>query len=99
MAQKKRITNTTLVLTAVIGSITILAMMFANNLWDSKLSKGVTNDAVSAVSAFYLEAMADQRSKAVTNLVNNNFEELETAVAFIDNEKIDSPGKIEEYHR
>lgn len=94
MARKKRITNTTLVLTAVIGSISVLAMMFANNLWDSKLSKDVTNDAVSAVSAFYLEAMADQRSKAVTNLINNNFEELETAIAFIDSETIDSQEKL-----
>lgn len=89
-----KITNKTLVLTAVIGSLLILCMMAANTLWDSRLSNDATNEAVSKVSAFYLEAMADRRAKSITNLISSNFEELETAVAFIENEQIESPEEL-----
>jgi len=45
MAQKKRITNKTLVLTAVAGSLLIMAMVTANTLWVSKRSNDATNEA------------------------------------------------------
>lgn len=56
MTQKKKITDKTLVLTAIIGSLLIMAMVIANTLWVSKQSSDATNEAVSAVSSFYLEA-------------------------------------------
>ena len=94
MTQKKKITNKTLVLTAVIGSILILAMISANTLWASKLSSDATNEAVSAVSSFYLEAMADRRAKTITNLINNGFDEMEKAVALIESEKVESQEEL-----
>lgn len=94
MTQKKKITNKTLILTAVIGSLLILAMMSANTIWASKQSNDATDEAVSAVSSFYLEAMADRRAKTITNLINNNFDEMEKAVAFIEDEKIDSQEEL-----
>ena len=81
MTQKKKITDKTLVLTAIIGSLLITAMVIANTLWVSKRSNDATNEAVSAVSSFYLEAMADRRAKIITNLINNNFDEMEKAQA------------------
>lgn len=90
MAQKKKITNKTLALTAIIGSLLIMAMVSANALWVSKQSSDATNEAVSAVSSFYLEAMADRRAKTITNLINNNFDEMEKAVEFLDDEQVDS---------
>ena len=94
MTQKKKITNKTLVLTAVIGSLLIMAMVTANTLWVSKQSSDATNEAVSAVGSFYLEAMADRRAKIITNLINNNFDEMEKAVDYIDHEKIDSQEEL-----
>ena len=94
MTQKKKITDKTLVLTAIIGSLLITAMVIANTLWVSKQSSDATNEAVSAVSSFYLEAMADRRAKIITNLINNNFDEMEKAVDYIDHEKIDSQEEL-----
>lgn len=94
MTQKKKITDKTLVLTAIIGSLLIMAMVIANTLWVSKQSSDATNEAVSAVSSFYLKAMADRRAKIITNLINNNFDEMEKAVDYIDHEKIDSQEEL-----
>ena len=90
----QKITNKTLVLTAVIGSLLIMAMVTANTLWVSKQSTDATNEAVSAVSSFYLDAMADRRAKTITNLINNNFDEMGKAVAFIEDEQVNSQEEL-----
>ena len=88
MAKKIRITKKAVVLTAVIGSLLIMASITANTIWESKQAAAATDEAVSAVSAFYLEAMADRRAKAITNLINDSFDEMEKAVTFIEGEQI-----------
>lgn len=94
MAPKRKITNKTLALTAIIGSLLIMAMVSANSLRAAKQSSDATDEAVSAVSSFYLEAMADRRAKTITNLINNNFEEMEKAVDFLDDEQVDSQEEL-----
>lgn len=94
MRQKKKITTKTFLLTAVIGSLLIMAMLLANTIWSSKRTSTATDEAVSAVSAFYLEAMADRRAKTITNLISNSFEEMETAVSFIADEKVESQEEL-----
>ena len=84
MKQKKQISNRTIVFTAVIGSLIVMAMMIANTLWSSRQSTVVTDEAVSNVSTFYLEAMADRRARTITNLINNNFDHMEKAVGYIE---------------
>ncbi|MCR5302415.1 MAG: GGDEF domain-containing protein [Lachnospiraceae bacterium] len=88
MKQKKQISNKTIVWTAVLGSLTVILMVTANTLWSSRKTNEATNEAVSAVSSFYLEAMADRRAKTITNLINSNFEQMEKAVDFIADEGI-----------
>ncbi len=88
MKKKKRITQKTFVFTAVIGSVLIMALLVVSTLWSSKMTNSATNEAVSAVSEFYLEAMADRRAKTITNLINNNFDQMEKAMAFIADEDI-----------
>lgn len=90
MKGKKKITNRTIVLTAVIGSLLVTAMVTANTLWSSRQTGIATDEAVSEVSSFYLEAMADRRSKTITNLINSNFDQMEKAVELIKGEDIDS---------
>ena len=92
--QKKQMTKRTFVLTAVIGSLLIVAMVIVNTLWASKQTVAATDEAVSAVSSFYLEAMADRRAKTIKNLISDNFEEMEKAVAFIEDEKVDSQEEL-----
>ena len=40
----------------------------------------MTDEAVSTVSSFYLEAMADQRAQTISNLIDYNFEHMEKAL-------------------
>ena len=87
MNGKRKISNRTVVLTAVIGSLLIAAMMSANTLWSSRRNSAATNEAVSAVSSFFLEAMADRGAKTITNLIGSDFEQMEKAVAYIADEK------------
>ena len=86
MKENKKITNKTIVLTAVIGSMLVVAMVTANTLWASKQTAAATDEAVSAVSSFYLEAMADRRAQTITNLIDSNFDQMEKAVEMIKGE-------------
>ena len=94
MNGKRKISNRTVVLTAVIGSLLIAAMMSANTLWSSRRNSAATNEAVSAVSSFFLEAMADRGAKTITNLIGSDFEQMEKAVAYIADEKIASQEEL-----
>ncbi len=94
MNSKKKITNRTIVLTAVIGSIVVMAMITANTLWSSKQTGIATDEAVSEVSSFYLEAMADRRARTITNLINSNYEQMEKAVELIKGEQIGSQDEL-----
>ncbi len=96
MTGKKPITNRKIVMTAVIGIVLILAMVSANTLWTSKKANDATDEAVSAVSTFYLEAMADRRAKIITNQINEDFAEMEKAVDFIRDEDIDSQKDLQD---
>ncbi len=92
--KSKRITEKTVSVTAAIGSVLIMLMIIANTYWISKQAISSTNQAVAAVSAFYLESMADRRAKTITNLINNNFDYMEKAVSLIDDEQIDSQQEL-----
>lgn len=94
MNRKIHLTNKTFVLTAVIGSFLILAMLTANTVWSSKQTGSATEEAVSAVSAFYLDAMADRRSKIITNMINNTFDEMEKALVFLEGENVSSQEEL-----
>lgn len=96
MRKKKRITTRTFVLTAVSGSLLIMFMVMANTLWASRQTITATNEAVSSVSSFYLETMADHRARIITNLINDSFDEMEKALLFIDEE---APKTQEELQR
>ena len=85
----KRVTNKTFVLTATIGSILIMIMIMVNSIWSAKQTYTATDDAVSAISSFYLEAMADRRAKTITNLISNNFTQMEKALTTFSDEGIE----------
>ena len=94
--KSKRITEKAVTITAAIGSVLIMVMVIADTYWASKQAISSTNQAVSAVSAFYLESMADRRAKTITNLINNNFDYMEKAVSVINDEKIESQEDLRE---
>ena len=94
MDKTNRITKRTIALTAAIGSLLVMATVTANTIWLSRQTTAATDEAVSAVSAFYLEAMADRRAKSITNLINDSFDEMEKAVTFIEGEQIESQQEL-----
>ena len=91
---KKQITRKTFILTAIIGGILLMAMVITNAVVSARQTTKATNEAVSEVSSFYLEAMADRRSKTITNLINNNFAQMEKAVDYIAGEGIKSEEEL-----
>ena len=94
--KKKRITNKIFFLTAVIGSLLIVALVTAFAVWASNQTMLKTEEAVSAISRFYLETMADHRAQTVSNQINNEFNEMEKALDFIREEKIESQEELRE---
>ena len=96
MSKKKRIKNRTIVLTAVIGSLLIVAFVMIGGLWNYKTTAEATDEAVSAVSAFYLETMADSHAKTITNLISSSFDEMRIATVYIANEDVNSEEDLRE---
>ncbi len=88
MKKKRRITPKVFIFTAVTGGILIILVLVFSTLWTSRRTESATNEAVSAVSEFYLEAMADRRARTITNLINSNFEQMEKAMLFVGDENI-----------
>ena len=80
----------TFLLTAVIGSLIVMAMVTVSSIWSARQTLSAADEAVSTVSSFYLETMAGRRARMVTNQINLNFEHMETALAFIEEEEIES---------
>ena len=94
MTNKKDINNKRFVYTAVIGSALVMAVLAFSTIWASRKTISTTDEAVSAVSSFYLEAMADQRARTIDNLINNNFEHMNTALTVIRDEDIRSQEEL-----
>ena len=90
MKNKIRITTKTFILTAVIGSVLLIAFILASMVRSYRQTVSVTNEAVSSVSSFYLEAMADRRAKTISNLIDNNFEFMRKALSSIEDEGIET---------
>ena len=90
MKRQRQITRKTFILTATIGGILLMAMVIINTYLSYGQTVTATNEAVSEVSSFYLEAMADRRAKTITNLINSNFDQMNKAVDYLSNEKIGS---------
>ncbi len=88
MTNKRDINNKRFVYTAIIGLVLVMVILAFATIWASRKTVSATDEAVSAVSSFYLEAMADQRARTVDNLINYNFEQMETALTVIRDEDI-----------
>lgn len=90
----KWISEKSFVITAAVGSVLITAILIVSTLWASNQTVSSTNDAVSAVSSFYLEAMADHNAQTITNLIDSNFDQMDKAVDFIRGEGIESQEEL-----
>lgn len=94
MTNKRDINNKRFIYTAVIGMALVMVILAFSTIWASRKTVSATDEAVSAVSSFYLEAMADQRARTVDNLINNNIEQMETALTVIRDEDIKSQEEL-----
>ncbi|MDO4538233.1 MAG: diguanylate cyclase [Coriobacteriales bacterium] len=94
MKLNRRITNRTVLLTAIIGSLLIVALITVNSLWVSRSTLSATDEAVSAVSSFYLETLAEQRANTVMSQINVDFNQMEKAISFIQDENVSSKDEL-----
>ena len=92
--KKKQITNRTFLLTAIIGSLLIIVMITSNAIWSSNQTLLQTEEAVLAVSNFYLENIADRRAQTVESRINSEFSQMEKAIDFIRDENIESQEEL-----
>ncbi len=92
----KYITNKKILLTAVIGALIIMTVLTVSTLWNSRTTGDATDEAVSAVSSFYLDTMADSHAKTITNLINSSFDEMRIAIAYIEDEEVRSQKELRE---
>lgn len=90
MIKEKEKGSKRFVYTAIAGSVVLMIVLTLSTLWASRKTVSSTDEAVAAVSSFYLEAMADQRAQTITNLINNNFEHMEKALDVIGEEQVES---------
>ena len=90
----KWISEKSFVLTAAIGSVLIALILITSTIWASNQTVYSTNDAVSTVSSFYLEAMADHNAKTITNLIDSNFSQMEKAISVINDEGIETQEEL-----
>ncbi len=91
---KNHITKKQFIITAIVGGIIMMATVIINTIMSTRQTTTATNEAVSEVSSFYLEAMADRRAKTVTNLIRSNFDHMDKAVEYISNEGIESQDEL-----
>ena len=94
MTNEKERVNKGFVSTAVIGSALVMAILIVITVWASRKTVSTTDEAVAAVSSFYLEAMADYRARTVNNLINNNFDHMEVALNVIKDSNISSQEEL-----
>ena len=92
--KKKQITNRTFLLTAIIGSLLIIVMITSNAIWSSNQTLLQTEEAVLAVSNFYLENIADRRAQTVESRIDSEFSQMEKALDFIRDENIESQEEL-----
>ena len=94
MTNGKERVNKGFVSTAVIGSVLVMVILIVITVWASRKTVSTTDEAVAAVSSFYLEAMADYRARTVNNLINNNFDHMEVALNVIKDSNISSQEEL-----
>ena len=94
MTNEKDSINKRFVYTTIIGIVIVMAILTVSTIWASRKTLSATDEAVSAVSSFYLEAMADQRARTITNLINNNFDHMYKALTVIEETDIKSQEEL-----
>ncbi len=94
MMNEKERSNKRFVYTAIIGIAIVMTILVVSTIWASRKTLSATDEAVSAVSSFYLDAMADQRARTITNSINNNFDHMDKALTVIKGADIKSQDEL-----
>ena len=83
---KERKTNVTLV--AVIGCIILILIMVGGSIWMAQSARKDTEDAARSVSLLYLDELAGRREQVVANNLQDNIDDVRTAVSLISGENL-----------
>ncbi|MBP5158682.1 MAG: GGDEF domain-containing protein [Lachnospiraceae bacterium] len=94
MTNKKNNTSRRFIYTASVGSVLVTIILVFSTIWAARRAVSATDETVATVSTFYLESMADQRARTITNLINNNFEHMEKALNVLREDEINSQEEL-----
>lgn len=82
---------------AVAGGIIIAVILLVTTVWVSESSRTGTDQAVSRVSAFYLEELAGRRAQVVAEELKTRFSYMENAVAILEEADLESQETLRKF--
>lgn len=82
---------------AVAGGIIIALILLVTTIWVSNSSRTGTSQAVSRVSAFYLEELAGRRAQVVAEELKTRFSYMENAVAIMEEADLESQETLRKF--
>ena len=73
---------------AIIGGVLIVIMLILSNLWMGASARRSTEDAVHAVSDFYLEELAGRREQVVASNLNDSINNMYAAIGLLEQDDL-----------
>ena len=91
--------NTHITLVAIIGSIVLLAILVGGTVWTAQRAHKDTADAARSVSLLYLDELAGRREQVVENNLQDNINDVRTAVSLLSDDDLSDLDHMRNYQR
>ena len=82
---------------AVIGISAIAAILLIGTWWTGQSAKDATEEAVNAVSMFYLDELTGRREQVVSTNLKSNIENMQTAISLLTEDDLSSVENLQEF--
>ena len=89
--------RTGITLAALIGGVTLLAILVLGTMWMGRSARNDTESAVRTVSLLYLDELAGRREQVVTNNMREKVNVIETALDLMTEEDWSDAGHLQAY--
>ena len=91
--------NTHITLVAIIGSIVLLAILVGGTVWTAQRAHKDTADAARSVSLLYLDELAGRREQVMENNLQDNINDVRTAVSLLSDDDLSDLDHMRNYQR
>ncbi len=82
---------------AILGTVVVLVTLVLGTWWVGQSATRATEEAVNAVSMFYLDELAGRREQVVAKNLSTNIENLQTAVSLLTDEDLSSMQNLQQF--